>query len=66
MHLLQRRPLEVTEVHDIGEERRNTTPAKTKQTTITWYSYRLSLHPKLVRAPHSGPVPPPKTDSEDL
>jgi len=72
MHLLQRQSLEVTEVYDIGEERRNTTLAKTKtktktkQTTIIWYSYWLNLYPELVRAPCSRPMPQPKTDSEGL
>jgi hypothetical protein len=66
MHLLHGLPLKVTEVHDIGKEGRNTTLEKTKQTTITWFGYRFSLHPKLVRAPRSRLVPPPKTDPEDL
>jgi hypothetical protein len=50
----------------IGEERSITTPAKTKQTAITWYSYKLSLHSELVQATRSQYVPPPKTDSEEL
>jgi hypothetical protein len=49
-----------------GEERRITTPAKTKQTTITWYSYKLSIHPELVQAPRSQHVPLPKIDSEEF
>ena len=65
-YLVYGRPLKVTEIHGIEEERRNTTPTETKQTTTTWFSYRLSLHLKLVRAPQSRLVPPPKAYSEDL